>query len=318
MVQRRIVFQMDPPHGLNVRSDSSVMLMEEAINRGDACYYIAPESLAWENGSITARAQRMYVAPAQQPWYRLEEAVTLDLSTVDAVLIRQDPPFDLHYITATYMLEMLPSSVRVLNPPAILRSAPEKLSVLAFAAFTPPTLITEDIHAVYGFVAKHASVVAKPLYGFGGHGVYVFHAGDANLQTFLEQWNLARGGALVWQAFLPDVNSKECRILCVGGDVAACFTRLPAAGSIRSNMRVGGTPAPHILTSQQHACMKAVGAWLKDSGVMLAGVDMIGDRLIEINITSPTGLRAAQSLYGNNLAATFWDAVFPHQSKAPA
>lgn len=315
MPPRHIAFQMDAPEGLNTASDSTLALMEEAQLRGDICYYYAPESLSWQYGAVRAHASRMHLSLGSTPWFTLDKAITLDLATMDAVLIRQDPPFDMHYITATYLLEMLPKHVHVLNPPAVLRNAPEKLSVLEFAAYLPATLITENVQAIRDFVAQQPAVVAKPLYGFGGHGVYVFRAGDPNIETFLEQWNMARGGALVWQAFLPDVANQECRILFIDGKVASSFARLPVEGSIRSNMRVGGTPAAHTLSAVQQKCCDAVGKWLKANNVMIAGVDMIGDALIEINITSPTGLRAAQSLYGNNLARVFWDSVWDTAGK---
>lgn len=305
----RIAFQMDHPAGLKTATDTSIALMEEAIARGAECYYYAPHTLSLHGTTVTARAQRMHLQLGKTPYYTLEDAITLALDTCDVVLVRQDPPFDMHYITATYLLERLPASTRVLNHPATLRNAPEKLSVTQFAAFTPPTLISEEPHAIHAFVAQHGKVVAKPLYGFGGHSVFVFAASDPNLETFLEHWQTSNGGALVWQAFLPDVAKHECRILFINGAVAAAFARIPAEGSIRSNMRVGGTPAPHTLSDAQRACCDVVGPWLKEAGVMLAGVDMIGAHLIEINITSPTGLRAAQQLYGHNLAAMFWDGL---------
>lgn len=305
----RIAFQMDPPAGLKPASDSSLALMEEAQARGATCYYYAPRTLSWHGGQLTARAQRMHVHLDQTPYYTLDEEETLVLDSCDVVLVRQDPPFDMHYITATYLLERLPARVQVLNHPATLRNAPEKLSVTKFSQFMPPTLISEEAHAVDAFIRTHGKVVAKPLYGFGGHDVFVFEKGDPNLDTFLEHWRSMRGGALVWQAFLPDVAQHECRILFINGAVAANFARIPVEGSIRSNMRVGGTPKTHTLTDAQRTCCEALGPWLKASGIMLAGVDMIGAHLIEINITSPTGLRAAQTLYGHNLAAMFWDAL---------
>ena len=305
----RIAFQMDHPAGLNTATDSSLALMEEAIARGAECYYYAPQALSLNNGKVIARAQRMHLQLGKTPYYTLDDEITLALDTCDAVLVRQDPPFNMHYITATYLLERLPATTRVLNNPTTLRNAPEKLSVTEFSDFTPPTLISENAHVVQAFVKAQGKVVAKPLYGFGGHSVFVFEAGDPNLDTFLEHWHTSHNGALVWQAFLPDVAKQECRILFINGVVAAAFTRIPAEGSIRSNMRVGGTPVPHTLTDAQRACCDVVGPWLKTHGVMLAGVDMIGGHLIEINITSPTGLRAAQQLYGHNLAAMFWDGL---------
>lgn len=305
----RIAFQMDPPSGLKLAGDSTIALMEEAQKRGAICYYYAPQHLSWQGGNVVARAQSITLQLDKHPWFILGDEEVLELSTCDIVLVRQDPPFDMHYLTATYLLEQLPDTTRVLNNPAALRNAPEKLSVLNFAPFMPATLISEEARAIEGFVKTHGKVVAKPLYGFGGHDVFVFEAGDPNLETFLEHWKNSRGGALVWQAFLPDVAVNECRILFINGTVAAAFARIPQAGSIRSNMRVGGTPKAITLSAAQTECCNVLGPWLKEQGIMLAGIDMIGPHLIEINITSPTGLRAAQTLYGHNLAATFWDAV---------
>ncbi len=306
----RIAFQMDPPASLNVTSDSTIALMEEALARGASCYYYLPQHLSIIDAQVRARAHPITLQLGSSPYFTLGEACSLTLSEMGAVLIRQDPPFDMHYLTATYMLENLPPHVRVMNPPAALRNFPEKLSVLEFPEFLPPTLISEEEGEITAFAAHHRDVVAKPLYGYGGHGVYVFRAGDPNLATFLEQWRYARGGALVWQAFLPQVAQSECRILFIAGKVEASFIRRPQAGSIRSNMRVGGTPEIHTLSAAQAACCARVGAWLASHNIMLAGVDMIGDHLIEINLTSPTGLRAAEALYGKDLATIFWDRVF--------
>lgn len=303
----RIAFQMDHPKTLNIKGDSTIALMQEAIKRGAGCYYYHPQALSFKDGALYAHAQPMILQLNTMPWYQLGEPELLPLASCDYVLIRQDPPFDMHYITATYLLEQLPDSVRVLNNPKGIRNAPEKLSVLAFPEFIPPTIISEDALVIEDFVHTHARVVAKPLYGFGGHGVFQFAKGDANIETFLEHWQGIKGGALVWQAFLPEVKASECRILMIDGAVKAAFARIPAEGSIRSNMRVGGTPVKVNLSDAQLHCMQAIAPMLKAQGLHLAGVDMIGPYLMEINVTSPTGLRAVEHLYQQNLAADFWD-----------
>jgi glutathione synthase len=302
----KIAFQMDHPASLDIAGDSTIALMEQAAKQGAECYYYAANSLSWQAGEVTAQAQKIRLSLDQTPWYQLETVETLPLSQCQYVLIRQDPPFDMHYITATYLLEQLPDSVRVLNDPAGLRNASEKLSALSFPAFIPPTLISEDDAMVYDFIKTHQRVVAKPLYGYGGHDIFRFDEGDINLPSFLEHWRGIKGSALVWQAFLPAVADSECRILMVNGEVKAAFGRIPPQNSIRSNMRVGGTPVKMTLSAAQIKCAQAIGPYLKQHGLRLAGVDMIGPYLMEMNVTSPTGIRAAQALYNHNIAEDFW------------
>jgi glutathione synthase len=213
------------------------------------------------------------------------------------------------YITATHLLEHLSGDVLVVNDPAGVRNAPEKLSILQFAEFLPPTLIGTDPDAIAAFAETHAAVVAKPLYGYGGRAVFKFSRGDRNLETLLEQWREHSLEPLMWQAFLPEVKSGDRRILMIDGEVASVFGRTPESGSIRANMRVGGTPVKAELSGQQLKITNALKPFLKAQGLLLVGVDCIGDYLTEINVTSPTGFRAADALYGTHLAATFWDAV---------
>jgi glutathione synthase len=226
---------------------------------------------------------------------------------MQVVWMRQDPPFDMRYITATHLLEQLPASTKVFNSPAGVRNAPEKISPLAFAALMPPTLISLDAHEIRKFADAQGTIVAKPLYGYGGRSVFKLAANDPNIDTLIENWAERGLEPLMWQQFRPEVATADKRILLINGEVASVFQRRPADHSIRANMRVGGTPEKSELTPREHEICAAVGPLLKEHGLLLTGLDVIGGFLTEINVTSPTGLRASQWLYGQNLAAAVWD-----------
>ncbi len=305
----KIAVQLDPPAKLNPKTDTSFMLMEEAQKRGHEVFYYEPSQLSWQSGELIAPLTPITIDMAATPVYTVGESAHISLAQMDMVLMRQDPPFDMSYITATHLLEQLPPSVAVWNNPASVRNAPEKLSVMGFAQFMPPTLISREPSAIASFAAAHEAIVAKPLYGFGGRSVFKFTRGDSNLETLLEQWSEISREPLMWQEFRPEVKHSDRRVIFIDGKVEAVFGREPAGDSIRANMRVGGTPVKAELTARQQEICTALSPFLKSQGLMLAGIDLIGDYLTEINVTSPTGLRAAQWLYGINLAATFWDAV---------
>lgn len=308
----KIAIQMDHPSRLTPKSDSTFFLIEEACARGHATYYYAAPTLSWCDGALTAPLAPITIDTARSPIFTLGEAAPTPLADMDVILMRQDPPFDMSYITATHLLEQLPASVRVFNRPAAVRNFPEKLSILSFTRFMPPTLISRDPQEIHRFAAQHSAIVAKPLYGYGGRSVYKFTLGDGNLDTLIEQWGERSLEPLMWQAFIPAVAHEDKRILFIDGAVACAFARIPEHGSIRANMRVGGTPQKTELSPRQQTICDALGPFLKESGLMFAGVDVIGDYLTEINVTSPTGLRATEALYGLNLAAQFWDAVEKH------
>ncbi len=290
------------------------MLMEEATRRGHTLAYYEASSLSWHHGEVVAPLAPIAVDCREQPAYRLAEARIQALAQMDVVLMRQDPPFDMAYITATHLLEQLPAGTHVWNRPAGVRNAPEKLSILGFADAMPPTLISRDPQVIDAFAQAHEAIVAKPLYGYGGRSVFKLMRGDANLETLLEQWCETSREPLMWQAFLPQVATDDRRVLFIDGAVAAVFGRVPAPDSIRANMRVGGTPVAATLTERQQAICDRLSPFLQAQGLLLAGVDFIGDWLTEINVTSPTGMRAAERLYGVNLAAQFWDAVERHRA----
>lgn len=305
----RVAIQMDHPSRLNAKADTTFFLIEEAIARGHECYFYPVEMLSWRHGEVGAPLQRITIDSGKNPVWSLAEPEAHSLHAFDVVLMRQDPPFDMRYITATHLLEQLGSQTRVVNDPAGVRNAPEKLSPLAFRQFMPPTLISLDSVEITAFAREQGTIVAKPLYGYGGRSVFKLAAGDPNIETLIEHWSERGHEPLMWQQFRAEVSSSDKRILLIDGEVASVFQRRPAEHSIRANMRVGGTPEKATLTPREEEICAAIGPMLKAQGLTLTGLDVIGSYLTEINVTSPTGLRAAQALYGVNLAARFWDVL---------
>ncbi len=285
------------------------MLIEEAQKRGHEVYYYEAPQLSWNAGDVIAPLAPITIDMQASPVWKLGAAKTTSLRSMDVVLMRQDPPFDIAYITATHLLEQLEGNVAVWNNPASVRNCPEKLSILGFSQYMPPTLISRDPQAIAQFAAQHAAIVAKPLYGYGGRSVFKLTRGDSNLETLLEHWCETSREPLMWQEFRPEVTSADKRVLFINGKAEAVFGRTPEGSSIRANMRVGGTPVMAELNAHQQTICAALSPFLKSNGIMLAGIDLIGDYLTEINVTSPTGLRAAERLYDINLAQRFWDAV---------
>lgn len=304
---KQVAFQMNAPYSLNPKTDTTIALIEEAHLRGYKIWWYPVSSLYWRDALVRARMQPLSFIPEATHWCSLGEAIDMPLAQMNAVWMRQDPPFDMSYITATHLLEH--AGTAVYNSPQGVRNAPEKLSSLYFSEFMPKTLISSDAETIHAFAAQCSTVVAKPLYGYGGRSVFKFTIGDGNLDTFLELHNESSREPLMWQQFLPEVRDQDRRILLIGGQVKAVFGRTPMEGSIRANMRVGGTPMACELTAQQEKICAAIAPMLKAQGLLVVGLDVIGDYLTEINVTSPTGFRAAQKLYGVNLAAKTWDAI---------
>lgn len=312
----RVIVQLDHPSKLNPASDSSLMLMEEAQKRGYEVFFYEPETLTWHENDLCAPLSKITLDRGTTPFWHAEEPRYTSLHSADVILMRQDPPFDMAYITATHLLERLMPRVPVWNNPAGVRNAPEKLSVLGFWKHMPATLISRDPRAISDFAKAHEAIVAKPLYGFGGHSVYKFNRGDSNLDTLLEHWLQTSREPLMWQEFRPEVKTADRRVLLIDGQVATTFARLPDENSIRANMRVGGvaTASPDLSPTQQRICDE-IGPFLVENGLLLTGLDFIGDYLTEINVTCPTGLRAAERLYGLNLAGQFWDKIIEKNFK---
>lgn len=305
----RVAFQMDHPSRLNAPFDTTFMLIEEAMRRGYRCFYYAPEHLSLRGNELVARVQPITVDVAAKPAFTLGESIQESLHTVDMIWMRQDPPFDMRYVTATHLLECVMKDTKVFNNPASVRNAPEKISPLKFLRFMPPTLISNDLTEIMAFAKAQGTVVAKPLYGYGGRSVFKLAATDPNIETLVEHTLEHHEPPLMWQQFRAEVAREDKRVILINGKVESVFARLPQGDSIRANMRVGGIPAKATLSAHQQAICDAVGSVLACEGLLLAGLDLIGDYLTEINVTSPTGLRASQQLYGDNLAATLWDAA---------
>ena len=303
-----IAIQMDPLDSINPRTDSTLLLGLEAQARGHALWYYTPDKLSWREGSITAQAQRVTFYSDLTHYYDVGEASTLDLTTMDVVLLRQDPPFNMGYISTTYILERLLPKTLVVNHPTSVRDLPEKLFPALLPQFTPPTLITADIKEIESFRAEHKDIVIKPLYGHGGNGVARIQKHDENFHALVEML-VAGKEPIVVQPFLPEVKTGDRRIILVDGEFAGVIGRIPAEGEIRANFRLGGTAAKAEMTKRQKEICEALAPELKKRGLIFAGIDVIGDWLTEVNITSPTGLTAINTMYGVKLETRIWDAI---------
>lgn len=318
----RIAVQMDPLETINVAGDSSFALMLEAQARGHRLYHYLPASLDWVEGRVTAYARPVEVmrpATSGAPHFRwLDEAARLDLATtIDVVLMRQDPPFDMAYITATHLLERAQQAgVLVVNDPAAVRNAPEKLFVLSFADLMPPTLVTRSLDSARAFQAKHGEVVLKPLYGHAGAAVFHLTEGDSNLPALVEMFSKVWHEPFMVQAFLPDVSKGDKRIVLIDGEPAGAINRLPKAGEIRSNLAAGGSAHATELTDDERRICARLGPELQRLGLVFVGIDVIAGRLTEINVTSPTGIVAIDRFNNSNIPAIFWDKVEQRRANA--
>ncbi|MCH2547324.1 MAG: glutathione synthase [Alphaproteobacteria bacterium] len=308
-MERIAAFQMDPLSALNPRSDSTLLLMHEAQKRGYHIFHYLPSELCFENGAIHAYGHFVKLHDNEENFYTVIKAAHVDLRKVTVVWMRQDPPFDMAYITATHILEALAPDTLVLNNPEFVRNCPEKWFVNQFPEFLPPTLISTSLKAMEDFRARHKDIIIKPLYGFGGNAVFRIKEQDGNFHALLE-WILSTSNeALVVQKFLPEVKHGDIRVILIDGKVAGQIGRVPAAGEIRSNFRVGGSAAKLALTTRQQLICEAMEDALKSRGLLFVGIDLIGDYLTEINVTSPTGLRAINAAYDTTLEAEIWDAA---------
>lgn len=304
-----VALQMDALERINPLSDTTLLLGQEAQRRGHALWHYLPESLSLGEGGLSADVAAMTIDLNAPPYATLGARERRFLSDASVVLLRQDPPFDMAYVTSTYLLESLPAKTKVLNDPFHVRNNPEKLFPLQFAPFCPPGCITRNAADIEAFRRAHGDIVIKPLYGHGGHGVFRLSRDDANAQALVEMLLRERGEPLVLQPFLPEVATQEKRILLIGGEVAGAIGRIPPQGDIRSNLRVGGKAVPTELTPRQREICEALAPVLREKKLLLVGLDVIGDWLNEINITSPTGLRQLKALYGSAPEKQFWDAV---------
>lgn len=306
-----VAFQMDAMDSLKIAGDSTFALMLSAQARGHTLFHYSAEALTYSDGRVTARGHFVSVKREIGNHFSLGDAVRLDLGRdVDVVWMRQDPPFDLGYITATHLLERLANETLVVNDPASVRNAPEKLFVLDFAHFMPPTLITRSLEEARAFQAQHGEIVVKPLHGNAGTAVFHIMADGKNLASLAELFGQVWREPFMVQAFLPEVSQGDKRIVLVDGIVAGAINRIPGRGEIRSNLAAGGRAEAAGLTETEQAICDALGPELKRRGLLFVGIDVIGGKwLTEINVTSPTGIVAIDTYNGSDTAALIWDAV---------
>jgi glutathione synthase len=306
---RRVAIQMDPLESIKPHSDTTLILGIEAIRRGYDVYTYHVGDLTFHAGEITARARAVHLKNDPTDYFTVHREMTLNLHEVDVVLMRQDPPFDMSYITGTHLLEMLHPRPLVVNDPASVRNAPEKLFMFRYPEFVPPTLITRDVAAVESFLQAHGHIVLKPLYGYAGLSVFSVKQGDTNLHALLEMLLAASREPIIAQRFLPEIKSMDKRIIVIDGKVSAVMGRVPAQGDIRANMRAGGTGVRVEATERDLLIGETVGKDLAKRGILLAGLDVIGEYLTEINVTCPTGLVKSNAIYGLVQERMVWDAI---------
>ncbi|MFD1787760.1 glutathione synthase [Sphingomonas floccifaciens] len=306
-----VAVQMDPLESINIAGDSSFALMLSAQARGHRLFHYAAEDLSYSAGRVWARAHPVTVQRVVGDHFSFGEAVNLDLGDeADVVLMRQDPPFDLGYITATHLLERISDRTLVVNDPASVRNAPEKVWVLDYAQYMPPTLVTRSLDEARAFLAEHGEIVVKPLHGNGGKAIFKVGRDGANLSSLIEVFNTAYREPHMIQAFLPGVAKGDKRIVLVDGEVAGAINRIPGEGEIRSNLAVGGSAVKTDLTEREREICAVLGPELKRRGLIFVGIDVIGGEwLTEINVTSPTGIVAIDRFNGTDTAAMIWDAI---------
>lgn len=309
-----VAIQMDPIESIDIDADSTFALALEGQKRGHALSYYQPQQLALSGGRLFATVRTLEVWRRKGDHHRLGPPKRIDLATVDVVLMRQDPPFDLAYISATHLLEHVAATTLVVNDPVAVRNAPEKLLVTHFPDLAPPTLISADKGEIAQFRAEHGEIVLKPLYGNGGAGVFHVKADDDNFNAMVEMYALRSREPIVAQRYLPAVRNGDKRIILIDGEVAGAINRVPKQGEARSNMHVGGKAEKSTLTPREKAICAAIGPVLRRQGLVFVGIDVIGDYLTEINVTSPTGIQEIDRFDGTNLAALVWDAVEARRS----
>ena len=305
-----VAIQMDPIDTINIDADSTFALALEAQARGHALFHYLPDALTLRDGRLYARGRPLEVFRHRGAHHRFGAFEELDLAGVDVVLMRQDPPFDMAYITATHLLELLPENgPLVVNSPGAVRNAPEKLFVLRFKELMPPTLLTRDRDEIRAFWKEHGDIVLKPLFGNGGAGVFRLRQGDENLTALLEMYEQVQREPVMVQRYLPEVRRGDKRIILVEGEPVGGVLRVPPEGEARANLHVGGRAVKTELTAREREICAAIGPTLRAQGLVFVGIDVIGDWITEINVTSPTGIQEIGRLNNDNLAAKIWDAI---------
>ena len=304
-----VAVQMDPIQSITIAGDSTFALMLEAQRRGHSLFYYQTKTLALDGSRLFATGHDISVRDVKGDHFSLGEERRADLGALDVVLMRQDPPFDMGYITATHMLEAIHPKTLVVNDPGQVRNAPEKLFVLNYRQFMPETLISRVPAEIAAFRRAHGDIILKPLYGNGGAGVFRLGESDQNFSALLELFTQTFREPFIAQRYLPDVRKGDKRIILVDGKPAGAINRVPAVNENRSNMHVGGKPEPAELTKRDREICEALGPDLKARGLIFVGIDVIGDSLTEINVTSPTGIREVKRFGGADIASLVWDAI---------
>ncbi len=305
----KVAVQMDPIESIDINGDSTFALMEEAQRRGHTLSYYLPQHLTFRDGKVTALAYPVTVQRVVGAHAKVDAGATVDLSTFDVVLMRQDPPFDMAYITATHILEHIHPKTLVVNDPFHVRNAPEKLFVTHFDGLMPPTLITSHAEEIRKFRAEHKDIILKPLYGNGGAGIFRVTPTDENFNSLLEMFSESYREPVIAQAYLPEIRKGDKRIILVDGEPAGAINRVPQKGESRSNLHVGGKAEASDLTDREREICAALAPELKRRGLIFTGIDVIGSYLTEINVTSPTGIQEIKRFGGADIAALIWDVI---------
>lgn len=304
-----VAVQMDPIERIKIAGDSTFAVLLEAQARGHKLSYYTPDRLSMLDGKVVAYAQSLQVRDKADDYFTVGEAKRVDASSFDVILLRQDPPFDLAYITTTHLLERVHPKTFVVNDPASVRNAPEKMFVTEYVDLMPPTLLSHDLEEIKAFRAKHGDIVMKPLYGKGGESVFLLRRDDLNFGSLCDLFSSMFREQWVIQKFLPEVKQGDKRIILVDGEFAGAVNRVPAEGDLRSNMVRGGSPKATDLSKREQEICKRLGPALRERGLLFVGIDVIDGWLTEINVTSPTGVRAIKNLGGPDVAAMIWDKI---------
>jgi glutathione synthase len=304
-----VAVQMDPISSIDISGDSTFAMMLEAQRRGHSLFHYHVKSLALRDGVLKAKGEQVVVRDEKGNHFTASPTEKIDLASQHVVLMRQDPPFDMGYITATHLLDRIHPKTLVVNDPTEVRNAPEKLYLLDYQQFVPETLITRDIAEIEAFRHEHDHIILKPLYGNGGVGIYKSARDDKNFGSLMEMFQQLYPEPFIAQRYLPEVRKGDKRIILVDGKVAGAINRVPAHHDHRSNMHAGGVAKPTTLTKREEEICEALGPDLKKRGLIFTGIDVIGDYMTEINVTSPTGIRQVQRFGGNDIAAMIWDAI---------
>jgi len=312
----KIACQMDPIDRIDIRGDSTFALLLEAQRRGHELFYYEPPNLALDGAHLIARGATLQVEDRVGDHYKLSDRRMVDLADWDVVLLRQDPPFDMAYITTTHLLERIHPKTFVVNDPTWVRNAPEKVWVLDFQDLMPPTLVTRNIEDVRSFRERYRDIILKPLYGNGGASVFRISEGDTNLNSLVELFQTVFREPFMVQQYRPEIREGDKRVILIDGEAVGAINRVPAPDETRSNMHVGGQARPTELTERDLEICERLKPELKRRGLIFTGIDVIGPYLTEINVTSPTGIRQIEEFGGPNVAALFWDAVAARVGRA--